>query len=755
MNFRKTLLQLLWVLVFVLVPAITAFTQNKQQVRLLDRDSGLPIQEATFSYGNQNDISDETGAISFSYEQGLVMKLSHLNYGAWELSDAQVQTMIKQKACYCKSKNIDLYPVTVIAMHAKQSPNAGMKLGYQDKMAHDGAEVLNQLPAINSIRKSGNYGADPVFRGFKYDQLNIVINGAQSASAACPNRMDPPTSQMAPNMLERVEVLKGPHVLRYGTGFGATVNFIPPPLKFSNQADVYGRASAGYEGNGEAITTEAQLGFNGKKYDVSFFGAWAEGNDYKAGNGNTMQGDYQRGSFGTRLGLKVASNQTLRLSTVYNMARDVDFPALPMDLREDNTWLINARHDIQINKENLKLWNTTVYASFVDHLMDNLLKPLDPRMMNATTPAKTHNYGMRTEGSWQFTNSSLFAGADWRLEGAEGTRIREFLMGPNAGKTVKDNAWQASQINKMGLFGEYHITGGDIKYVVSTRLEVNSAQAKDPSDGFIALYPETDVTQFNPSFSVGASKKVSDKAKVGLWLGRAQRSAGLTERYINFFPVGQDPYEMLGNPELDAEKNNQADLTFDWASNTSSINVNVFASYMQDFISSVIEPDLSPVIPNSPGVRRFMNLDQSFKTGFEINWSQRIAKGLSHQMGIAYTFAEDLEREEPLPEIAPLDFRYVLHGSYVNDRLQPTISFRHVLEQDRISEEYGESKTPSFSLVDIKLAFQVTDAFRVNAGVNNLFDENYYEHLSRSVRSTPNPIYAQGRNIFASLSVSF
>ncbi len=118
-------------------------------------------------------------------------------------------------------------------------------------MEHDGAQILNQLPAFNSIRKGGNYGFDPVFRGIKYDQLNVVLNGAQSATAACPNRMDPPTSQMAPNMMDRIEILKGPYALRYGTGFGATINFIPAKLRHTSEPDIYGKASTGYETNGD------------------------------------------------------------------------------------------------------------------------------------------------------------------------------------------------------------------------------------------------------------------------------------------------------------------------------------------------------------------------------------------------------------------------------------------------------------------------------------------------------------------------
>lgn len=183
--------------------------------------------------------------------------------------------------------------------------------------------------------------------------------------------------------------------------------------------------------------------------------------------------------------------------------------------------------------------------------------------------------------------------------------------------------------------------------------------------------------------------------------------------------------------------------------------MDIFASYMQNFISSFIDPSLNPVIGTSPGVRTYVNLDEAFKTGFEFTWTQELGIGLQHQMAVAYTFAKDLERNEPLPEIAPLDLRYKLRGVYLRGRLLPEATFRHVMEQSRISHEYGESRTPSFSLLDVKLSYRFLDAVSLSAGVNNLFNVNYYEHLSRSVRGTADPIFAQGRNVFASVSLSF
>ncbi len=649
---------------------------------------------------------------------------------------------------------IDLYPATIIFIRSGTENFESMELDYQDKMAHDGGALLNQLPAISSIRKSGGYGFDPVFRGFKYEQLNLVLNGAQTASAACPNRMDPPTSQMSPNMIQKIEILKGPYALRYGNAFGGTINFISSSPKFSAKKEGYGRVSGRYDSNGNISRTEGLAGFRSEHINLGLFTAWSEGNDYQTGDDKLIPADFMRASFGAKLGVKLSQKQLLKLSATRNLARDSDFAALPMDLRNDDTWMFSASHELYPVAGSLKSWNTTIYGSFVDHLMDNLLKNLEPRTVNAITKANTSNYGLRTEGAWNFSQSRLYTGLDYRFEGAEGYRTREFLMGPNAGNKVIDNVWQGGEIRRAGLFAEYHLQGRRLRWVVAGRLNVNLADISEPDPDFHELNPDSRSSQLNPALSLGVTKKFTEKLTLGMWLGHVQRSGSLTERFINYFPVGVDPYEMLGNPQLDPEINNEVDITFQWKSDRSAIHLDLFAAYLQDLISSVIDTSLSPLIKSSPGVRRYTNIDRAFKTGFEAGWMQKWPAGLQHQFSLAYTYGEDLERNDPLPEIAPLDIRLHLSGSYFSHRLKPYCTFRYVMEQSRISNEFGETLSPSFALIDLGISFQFTKLVRMTTGIQNLFDTLYYEHLSRSVRDiNALPIYAPGRCFFLSFSL--
>jgi iron complex outermembrane receptor protein len=77
------------------------------------------------------------------------------------------------------------------------------------------------------------------------------------------------------------------------------------------------------------------------------------------------------------------------------------------------------------------------------------------------------------------------------------------------------------------------------------------------------------------------------------------------------------------------------------------------------------------------------------------------------------------------------------------------------VEQGRISPEFGETVTPSFTLVDVMANVHFTETVQLSFGANNLFDVAYFEHLTRSVRGTTNPIFSPGRNLFVNLGLSF
>lgn len=731
-----------------------ALSSQAQTIQLLDRQTLDPIIGLTYHYADQSGISDEFGKITIQIQEGASIYFSHVLYGKWTFNATEIQEVIRLGKVYRMEQSFHLKPVTVISLKQTDAKDQRIMISDQERLHHDAGAILNQNPVVNGIRKSGSFAFDPVMRGFKYEQLNIVIDGLQSAIAACPNRMDPPTSQIALNRIKQVEILKGPHALRYGIGLGGTINFVQEDPNFSSPNGVYGRYSSMYESNGNIWRNEGRVGVSGKNHDIGIMGSFSTGTDYVDGEGNSVPANFKRGTVGMYGDFQVGRRDLIQLTLNRNFARDVDFPSIAMDLRSDDTWMGSLRHTRNYQGRNLLSWTSSVYLTKVDHLMDNLLRDLNPRMTNARTPATTQNYGGRTEGYWKMGQGRMYAGADYRSESAQGIREREFLMGPMSGRVLFDNAWQDSQIQKLGTFMNYNLPLGEYMFSLSGRLDVNHAVAKDVEVEFEQANGVTQVTQLNPGISLGIKKDLTEELNIGVWLARVQRSGSLTERFINYFPVGMDPYEMVGNADLKPETNNQLDFVIGYKKDKIQAEFNAFAAYLTDYITAE-RTELTPRIPSAPGVRQFINIDRALKTGVELSLSQYLGLGIQQQFAFAYTHGQNLSLSEALPEIAPLDIRYALIGNHLDNKLHTALRLRHVTAQNRVSALFGEMSTPGFTLVDVDASYEISSQLALKVGAQNLLNQAYYEHLNRPIGPDRRPLFAPGRIFFLMLSVKF
>lgn len=740
---------------FFQILAGMAFAQE-QKIKILDQHTNQPVSDVYFEYGSANGFSDEDGDVSIAYQEGVPLYLSHIQYGKIVLGESKVKAAFERGSLVLSESATHLLPVTVMQLRPDAGAPSRMDFSSENKLAHDAGSLLESVPSLSSIRKSGAYGFDPVLRGFKYEQLNLVLDGVQTATAACPNRMDPPASQIPINMISQAAVLKGPHSFRFGNTFGGTINFKSTEPEFKSETTPLGRIGSSYESNGNIFRTEAVAGISGSKADLRLFGAYSKGNDYTDGDGMEVAARFNRLNWGGKFGLKLSPTENLGILVSNNVARDVDFPALPMDLRKDNTWLINLGHNVVFYDKALSTWETRLYGTMVKHVMDNFDKVIDPRMVDAETNAKTRNFGGRSELRFDLETGYLYAGLDYRFESADGTRTREMLMGPMAGKVLTDNVWQDAQVQHTGFFGEWHIHQTGFQFMVSGRLGVNQSKSNDPDPRFENIYDNLESTIVHPSISAGGTRYFNKNISLGLWLGMATRSPGITERYINQFPVGLDPYEMLGNPDLRPEVNNQLDVVFQYETQNTGITINLFTSVLRDYISSEIQDDLTPAMPSAPGVRQFVNIKKATMAGFEVGWLQQYTRNLSHDLSMSYTYGQNQIQDEPLPEIPPFEFRYRLMGKFAKNSLQSEVMLRHVLKQNRIATSYGETETPGFTVVDAKITWHIRSFITATGGVQNLFDTAFYEHLSRSVRSAEaRPIYSPGRSFYLTMTLNF
>lgn len=745
---KLTFQSILFVIMLLAVPSQSIC----QSVRLLvkDKTTNQPLQNVIYSYKDAKGYSNSDGEIQINYDENANLTLSHISYILLVLKSTDVRDALKTGFVEMEyASPLMLNSVTVYAIRDKK-PSKSIRLEDADWVQHDAGQVLQQIPGFDAVRKS-IFGFDPVFRGFKLDQVNILTDGGLCATAACPNRMDPPTSQIAINQVSEIEVIKGPHSFRYGPSMGATINFKSAAPSFSDSLNVFGRINSGFESNGKVYRNEGQIGFRNRISEVAVMGSYSGGSDYKDGGGNSIPANLSRGTIGVTANFKTDRNKVIFLSANRNFARNTDFPTLPMDLLSDDTWMLQGRYNVDKTNTWYSNWSTQVYSSFVDHKMGNSLRNLTTVL--AETAAKTRNIGGRTEITVQNKQSLVYFGLDGRYENISGNRLRTMLTGPNEGKTFTDPVWQDGQLMRGGVFADWLRQTGQFKLTFSGRLDIVNGKPGSPAESFLSIYPKVSETDINPSFSAGIGRQWSTVWFTGLWIGRGARSANITERFINSLPIGKDPYEMMGNPNLKPEANNQADILISFRKENTFFEFSTYYSIVDQYISSYINPDLSPKFA-APGVRQYINIDKAELYGFEVSWYQNWLPQLSNQLRVAYTYGQNSTADIPLPEICPMSIRYNVEGKLLNNKVIPFIDVRHSLSQKRIATDFGERTTDAFTVLDLGVKVIMLKKIQSLIAVNNIFDKEYREHLSRFIPPAQ-PLNSVGRSLILNVSYIF
>jgi iron complex outermembrane receptor protein len=248
----------------------------------------------------------------------------------------------------------------------------------------------------------------------------------------------------------------------------------------------------------------------------------------------------------------------------------------------------------------------------------------------------------------------------------------------------------------------------------------------------------------------------------------------MMERYIKVLGIGYDTYDYLGNPQLKPETNNEADLTLKYSDlKLGSIYLNGFYSYVTDYISAVMLPSsvIMPATLGAPGVKQFVNVTNVTFTGFEAGYTSPRSYKLGVSVVAAMTYGripqvtkyiitsghvtgDTLLKNDALPEIPPFETTISINYRLLNGKLIPKLDYRLVAAQNHISGAFYELVTPGFSLLNFSLAYKINKNINVNAGVNNIFNVSYYEHLNRKIVGSTEKLYEPGRMFFVTLNLS-
>ncbi len=631
----------------------------------------------------------------------------------------------------------------------------------------DVGEYFKTIVGGGAVKK-GSFAMDPVLRSFKYDQLNVQYDGGIRAWGGCPNRMDPPTAHIQSEDLEKIEVIKGPFTVRFGQTMGGIINLVMKKPEPSETFQLHGAAETGYETNGTGKRARISLTGSARRFDFYLGGGTKDYGNYTTGAGLEVPASFRVNDYSVKVGFTPGENHRFQVSWRQSFARDVNYPALPMDARKDDTNILALDYSGRNLSDKVVSFTVKLYRTDISHLMDNVNRP-NVKLVKAVTDVTSDTYGGRLEvGLNLFRNNLWYIGADYYRLHKDGKRSREVYFNVctqtpiDPPKHFEDFVWQNSAISDAGFFTEFRqVLNERLSLTAGARVDLISSEIKDPSPQFVQAYG--DISRFDETNVSGTLTLLYDLSKItrlSLALGRGTRTADLTERYINHLSVGRDAYEYFGNPFLKSEKNNQVELALEQHWEKLNVQANVFYSLINDYIFAEVDTTLPrlfmPCVP-PPYTKRYRNIDQVTQVGFELSFDGKLPGGWSYRGGVAYTRGQNVDLDEPLPEIPPLEGKLALRYFNVTHKFWGEIDGRFVADQNRISPTFGETATPGFSVFNLRAGIYLGKYTELSAFVNNLFDKNYYEHLSRKYKNMPDSylLYEPGRNFVLQLKVKF
>jgi iron complex outermembrane receptor protein len=643
----------------------------------------------------------------------------------------------------------------------------------------DIGDYLRSIPNVSGIRKGGT-GIDPVVRGFRFSQVNVILDGGIKIEGGCPNRMDPVTAHIEPEEIERIEIFKGPFNLRYGPVMGGTINLVTSKPKPYAKFELHASGFYGFESNWNGQREHLTL-FGGNKsifFNLSGgfknYGSYADGNDLK------VKSSFRKYNYSGNIGFAITKNQSLMLSVIESHGRDVSYSTLPMDELSDDTRILSANYKANNVSEKITSLTVSAYRSQVKHIMDNSQRP-NYATMQALSDVDAVNAGGRSEMTIQFGSSALLnVGADYENITKDGTKSMTMIMtmsGVKSTSTKRSNLWLDSKIENVGFFAELKKSFKIFQLTASLRGDYNQATSGDTLQIVkynIDFFTNKRTQYLNLSGSMGLNAAITKKLSVNLSFGRAVRSPNMLERYIKFLVVGYDNYDYLGNPSLKTEKNLQTDLTFTYDEKQfGKIYLNGFYSFVNDYISGLRVPTAvaKPSTAGALGVKQFSNIDLAVFRGIELGYSNMLFDKLLTSVTASYTDAyfpyttkylitngqvvdETEVKNDPLPEIPPFESTFSLAYRMFKDKLIPKMSLRVAASQHNTSDAYYEPSTPGFSVLNFSLNYKPVRYVNFTAGVNNLFNKAYYEHLNRKIVGSTLNLFEPGRSFFFNLIVT-
>lgn len=699
-----------------------------------------------------------------------------------------------------KATSIRRNPIPIVSIDKKY---------LQQNLSTNIIDAIAKVPGINAVTTGPNV-SKPFIRGLGFNRILTLYDGVRQEGQQWG---DEHGIEVDENTVERVEVVKGPASLIYGSdAVGGVVNLLPPGPPANGR--VIGNISSEYQTNNGLSASSAAVSGNRNSLIWMLRGSYKTATNYQNkidgrvyGTGfkeaavtgmlginrswgyshlgistfNDLQEipDGSRDSATRKFTKQISEEDTIRPVVTANELRS--YKTTPLHQRVQHYRIYSANNFI-LGRSRL-----AVNISFQKSIRQEFSHPRVPiagLYLVLNTASYDVKYYLPEKNGWSIT-----AGVNGMYQDNDVEKGTEFII-PSYHQF---DAGPFLFLKKST--GKLEIAGG-LRYDVRKFNNEALFSRPDPLTGFDKAINGTDTAGADNPFyaykhtfsglsgSLGLSYRFSDHFTAKLNIGRGFRAPNISEISANGVHPGTNTYQ-LGNLNFKPEFNFQEDIGINYNTPHVTIDAEIFNNDIQNYIfnqkvlnglgqDSIIIPgnqtfqfqaakahlyggELS--IDIHPHPLDWLHFENSLSIVYANN------KGVNDQSKIA-------DSAKYLPFIAPLHILSELRANL--PKVLPGIAnvflkiqIEKYAAQNRAYLEFNtETATPGYTLFNAGFGADITDhnghsLFTFSLLGNNLLDLAYQSHLNRLKYFEPYPddprpyhgIYNMGRNVSLKINV--
>ena len=612
-------------------------------------------------------------------------------------------------------------------------------------------EALSRKTGI-AVMSDMPWSSQPVVRGLTHDHVVMLVDGARvSTNSTLPAQY----GTVMPQDVERIEVLKGPFSVLYGTGStGGVVNMITRRMDFTPDKRYTASIQPSYESAAGGFTTYERVGVS----DSRFYLSASQGNriysDYRAADGERMtNSQFQDRQTQLSLGFKAAEGHIIEGRYQDFSALDVGIPggeAFPLTSTarypETTRLLIDGAWTWRPQRSIIEETKLSVYYQPIERRVK-----IEPNANVDLYPEADHTvHGARWQAIFKPGSHTLTTGIEGWQKRMESTRSQYV-----GGKLMKvDTPTPESTQRPIGVFAEDSFSAGT-KTEMTIGARIDHIHTENDIS-YLTTLPESDTVLWDAyndndvswSVTAGGIHHLSDMVDLHIAAARSFRSPTIEERYL-YASLGD--VLTIGNPKLDSEYG-----TF-FEGGTTAILGSVRlegSAYFNDITNMVVRE------PGNPGEEfngqavtyHYDNAGQARLCGIDARADWAPTARLLFSGDVSYVRGRDVEQNTDLPSMPParghLGIRWEPYGGLW---VEPLITL--VAKQNDAAP--SEEKSDAYGLIDLSIGSSLfktgTVTHNLTVGVRNVADKQYQDHLTVS---RGYDVFGMGRSVFATWRIT-